>query len=399
MNPKDRFLENLGYDSSIDYEPLEKFVREEIIPGVKDRDAGDVFPIEIFQELGKLGWLHSYIPKEMGGLGLTSVQLCQYFRKIGFGSAGIATSSIANVLAAVPILHYGSEDLKKRVVADILENHSLLSFAFTEPDAGSDVFRIKTRAKRVSDGYLLKGQKCFITNGNFSTHYTIVAFLEGIDHPRKAATVFYVQKGTKGLSTGNPMMKLGHRESNTTELFLDDVFVPAEHRLGGEGQGLQVAFNSLQRSRTFFAASAMGVCDRANEITLDHLRKTHRFNGPLLDQPAIQHSLASHYPEQEACWLLTCAASHLWDTGVSRLTESSMAKSYSGKVAMSFVSKCLELCAGLGYSRDLEIERLFRDAKLFEIIEGPTLVQQAIISKELFRSEPSEKRNELKTAA
>lgn len=372
-------------EDALALEAVRRFVREELRPRAAAWDKTHMFPIEAFRKFHELGWLQAFVPETLGGAGLSSLKLCDLMREVGAGSAGFATSLIAVMLAGVPVVEFGSEELKRRSVQRFSEHFSLWSFCFTEPDAGSDVFRIRTRARRVDGGYRLVGQKCFATNANFAEHFVVIALIQGAENPRAASIALYLPRSSAGLAFGEPWAKLGHRSSNTTEVFFEDVFVPAEHRIGKESEGFRVAFHSLQRSRLFFAAAAAGVCDYAGELVLADLKQRVRYDKPLLAQPVIQDRLADMYTRKEAAWQLTRHAAKLWDAGRESLTESSMAKLFSGNMAVDFVGNCMELLGGPGYAEDAEIARLYRDAKLFEIIEGPSFVQKAIIAKELFR--------------
>lgn len=384
--------------SDIDLESLKKFVRTKIIPGNKQRDDEATFPIDLFQELHSLGFITAFLPEPYGGSELSTTDLISVARELAYGSSGITTSFIANMLALVPVFQFGSDELRRKIASQSLAKLSLSSFCFTEPEAGSDVLRIKTEAKRVPGGYQLSGQKTFITNANYADHYVIVARTGDSTNPKKALSLFYVPAGTKGLSIGKPIQKMGHRDSNTSEVFLDKVFVPDEHRIGEEGDGLKIAIFSLTRSRTLFAASAVGLCDRACDLTTRFLAERVHFGKPLSDQPAIRNLLAQLKTEAQAAWLLACSAASEWDQGSYQLTPSSMAKMYSGQVAVRFASGALELMGGWGYTCEYEIERIYRDAKLYEIIEGPTFVQQVIIAKEMFSQLESESRSKLKAA-
>jgi acyl-CoA dehydrogenase len=364
---------------------VRRFVRQELRPNAAAWDQTHTFPIEAFRKFHELGWLQAFVPEGLGGAGFSSLALCDLMREVGAGSSGFATSLIAVMLAGVPVVEFGSEELKRRSVRHFCEHFALWSFCFTEPDAGSDVFRIRTRARRVDGGYRLVGQKCFATNASFSEHFVVIALIEAEEQPRAASIALYLPRSSAGLGFGEPWAKLGHRSSNTTEVFFDDVFVPEEHRIGREGDGFRVAFHSLQRSRLFFAAAATGVCDYAGELVLTDLKDRIRYGKPLLTQPVIQDRLADMYTRKEASWQLTRHAARLWDAGRESLTESSMAKLFSGNMVVEFVGNCMELLGGSAYADDGEIARLYRDAKLFEIIEGPSFVQKAIIAKELFR--------------
>lgn len=378
-------VKSIPYESAFDLSSLRAFIRQRVLPGTKQRDLHGQFPEGLFRDLHSMGWLEPFIPAELGGSGATTIDMIHIAREVAYGSPGMATSMAGNMLAATPILRHGTQELREQFCKDVLGNFRLSSFCFTEPDAGSDILSISTKAVRVPGGYRLSGKKCFITNANYASHFVVVAKVEGISHPRKAMTVFYVPARAEGVSVGQAYDKLGHRESNTSEVFFENVFIPESHRIGDEGMGLSVAVQSLEKSRSFLAAAAVGLCDRAGDLVKENLGSRIRCGKLLLSQPPVQTFLAQLYTEAQAAWLLTCHASAEWDSeNHSELKYSSMAKLYAGQIAEKFASGALELFGGWGFVKEFEVERLYRDSKLFQIIEGPTFVQQLIIAKELF---------------
>lgn len=392
-------MSELKTTSSYDLSSLKRFVNEKIIPGSKDRDVNSEFPVSLFDELHRLGWMQAFIPEEFGGLGASTSELIRIIRALAYGSPGMATSLSASMTAVLAIILGAKEGLRARVCEDILNNPSFASFCFTEPDCGSDVLSIKTKAVPVEGGYLLTGKKCFVTNANFSKHLVVVAKIDGIEHPKKAITLFYIPSDAKGLSKGTAYDKMGQRDSNTGELFFDQIFVSEKNRIGQEGEGLSIAIRSLQRSRTTFAAAAVGLCDRAGDLVKNYLEERVLYGKPLITQPAIRNSLAQLHTEKEAVWLLTCVAATEWEQDHFEFRFSSMAKLMAGQIAVKFASQSLEFFGGWGYMKEYEIERIYRDAKFYEIAEGPTFVQQIIIAKELFSEPQVVKSGLLKKAA
>ncbi|MCM2276783.1 MAG: acyl-CoA dehydrogenase family protein [Oligoflexia bacterium] len=369
--------------SKLDLHPLREFARRRFLPSARERDEKHLFPIELLGELHSLGYLNAFVPQALGGIEARTIDLLSISREVAFASPGTTCTMAGHMLALVPLLRYAEPALREEVARAVLSRLSLASFCFTEPEAGSDILRIRTEARRTPGGYLLNGQKCFITNANYAEHFVVVARLQGETDSRKALTLFYIPAGSKGLSTGKPLSKLGQRDSNTSEVYFEDVFVPERHRIGAEGEGLRNARMSLARSRTFFAASAVGLCDRALALAEHFVAERHHYGQPLIAQPNIRSLLARLRTEVQAAWLLSCNSAAEWDAGNFKLSPSSMAKMFAGRVASEVTSQCLELHGGWGYTTEFEVERLYRDAKLYEIIEGPTFVQQAIIAKEV----------------
>jgi acyl-CoA dehydrogenase len=370
--------------ADIDFANLRRFVREKILEGARERDENEHFPLELLQQLHQLGYFSMIVPKGLGGDEFSLPNMITAAREIAYGSPGITVTMAGNMLAMGAILRFGKPALRDKIAQQVLSRLSLGSFCFTEAHSGSDIMSIKTTGKNVDGGYRISGQKCFITNANYADHFVVMAKLEGARNPKECMAAFYLPRNSEGLSFGKPLKKLGHRDSNTTEVYLDNVFVPSEHLLGTEGGGLQVAVFSLERSRTFLSSSALGVCDRARDLVVEFLGNREHYGKPLLSQPAIRNLLSQLETELQAAWLLTCAAAAQWEAGNYELCASSMAKMYSAQVVGRFTSSAMELFGGWGFSKEFEIERLFRDAKLYEVFEGPTFVQQTIIAKELF---------------
>ncbi|MEO5971481.1 MAG: acyl-CoA dehydrogenase family protein [Bdellovibrionia bacterium] len=364
--------------------PLQEFIRNRVIPGAAERDASLTIPLNLYKELFDLGWWTAFLPSEFGGAGVSTVDLCHVLKAIAFGSPGMATSYAANMAAVVTIFQFGSDALKKDVLTKLAGQFSFASLCFTEADSGSDVLSIKTTATRVTGGYVLSGSKCFITNANYADHLVIVAKIKGVEDPRKSMSVFYASAHSQGISTGKPLRKMGQRDSNTSEVFFDKVFIPADHLIGKEGDAFKISGQTLQKSRTILAASAIGLCERASELVREHLGRRILYSKPLIEQPTIRCFLAQLHAEMTAAWYVTLAAAQGWDEGNYQMKLSSMAKLLAGRAVVNFTGGVLELHAGWGYTLEFEIERLYRDAKLYEILEGPTFVQQTIIAKELF---------------
>jgi len=387
MEPHKKKMTRIAIDSELDFQDVIKFIREKVLKSANDNKDDPSFPIEIFQELHKMGWLYAFLPESLGGSGIKTIDLACFSRELAYASSGVFSSFTVNVLGLTPILLYGSEELKKRVCQDFVSHFGLFSYCMTEPDTGTNITQARTQAKKVPGGYIINGKKHFITNANFSQHLTVFASLDKGDSQTNL-TAFYIPASTKGVSRGKPLKKLGQRDSNTGELYFDSVFVPEENRIGGEGQGLKIAMHCLQRSKTMIAAAGVGVCQRAFDLASDYLETRKIYPKPLLSFQTIQNQLAQLETQASAAWLLTCQAANFWENGLNirdfALKEASMAKMFSTDVAVHYVSEVLELFGGYGFTQEFEIERLYRDVRLLEIYEGATLVQQILISKELF---------------
>lgn len=376
-------------DSDLDLTHLKRFVRSKVIPLANTLREDSPFPIEIYEELHRMGWLTGYIPEELGGQGISTLDLMCMARELGYGSAGVFTSVAVNILAMTAVLLYAPEALRAELCRDFTSRFFLWSFCMTEPESGSNISDPHSTAKRTSGGYLLSGHKWLITNANQAEKYIVFAGVPSGDTPRKNLTGFYVPADSQGITKVGPLRKLGQHDSDTGEIFFDDVFIPESHRIGAEGDGIRVARHTLQRSKTLIAGASVGVCARAYDLVTTYLRDRMIYPKPLLSFPVIQNQLAQLETEARAAWLLSCDAAAAWERGKSigqlAIKEASMAKMYASHTAVKYVSEALELMGGYGYAREAEISRLYRDCRLLEIYEGPTLVQQALISRELFR--------------
>ncbi len=364
-----------------------KFVRDRVLGNAAERDLTAKFDEDLFRELHSLGYLQAFIPAELGGQGAPLIDLACISRELAYGSSGTATTFYANILGFTPVLYYAPELLRRRLAKEALSKLSLWSFCMTEPNTGTDIGNSEARARRVEGGYRLSGKKCFITNAGIASHLLVFARIdeEGSGKPR--ITAFYVPADSKGVTRGKALKKMGQRDSNTGELFFDDVFIPEGHRIGEEGQGLKIASRSIQRSRTLIAAAGVGASRRALDIARGYLQERKLYGGkPLLSLPPVENLLSQLHTEVEAAWMLTCMAAWAWENKENARKESSMAKLYSSDIAARVSSEVLELFGGYGCSQEYEIERIFRDTKLLELFEGSTFIQQTLIGKELFRA-------------
>ncbi len=366
-----------------------QFSQLQIKPGVFGRDQKSEFPLEIFQQLYSQGWLKAAAQKEYGGTEIQTSQLIHWAREMATVSSGIFISSLGHILGQSPLFIFGSKDLRKKLAPDKAPSLSLWSFCMTEPAAGTDIFNIQTHAKRVPGGFLLTGQKHLITNASFSDHLSVFAKLWIPEKQKEAISVFYVPAGTTGVKRGDRLEKFGLRESNTGGLIFSEVFVPEENLIGEPGQGIEILYRCIQKSKTLIAAAAVGICDRALQLAQERLNGRISQGKSLLDRPVISSMLAQLHTEARAAWLLTCEAAAAWDAGEPAIKEASMAKLFAADVAVKTVSETMELHGGYSYNIESEIQRLYRDVKALEIVEGASFVQQALIARELFRESKS----------
>jgi len=377
----------ISIKSDLELDSLRKWVRSKLLPAVNISSKQEVIHDQHFKDLSDLGFLTCGIPGKFKGPGLTMSHMIDIAREISYGSAGIALSTTVTWFAQAVLDTYANDLIKDKVYSNCLNEMALLSFCMTEPNAGTDVRQIETRAVQKGDRFLISGEKCFITNASLSSHLIVFARVE---NPKRGGilkdgiSAFYVPGNSQGLTRGSNISKLGLRESNTGGLFFDQVEVPQDHLLGEVGQGLKILNHCIQWSKTLLAAICSGIGDRVFDLLSEYLRGRRHYGKSLIDLPTIRCQIAEHQTETQAAWLLTCLAANLLDSGQLAVKEASMAKDYCSNVIFRFASEALELFGSYGYTTEFEIERLFRDARAFKIVEGASLVQKSIIAKELF---------------
>jgi alkylation response protein AidB-like acyl-CoA dehydrogenase len=348
--------------------------------------------MEIPRMLHEKGFLQLITPKIYGGQGAEVADLIWVIRELSYGSPSVAATYIGNLLGYSAVLLYAKDDLRETLAREHLMKFSLWSFAMTEGGAGSDLANIATRARRVPGGFVLNGEKNFITNASHSSHMAIFAQLgdEGI-------SCFYIKGDQEGLSRGPAFTKICWKKANTGTLLFKDVFVPESHLLGEPGRGLRILTHCLNRSKTLLGAMGVGISQRAVDLCIERLQATERFEKALIDQPAIRHQLARMATQTESAWMMVARAAATWDAGLAAVKESSMAKLVGGSTAVSVADQAMELFGARGLFQDYEVSRLLSDAKAIEIVEGPSLVQELLIAKEILPHGKKKKKADLYT--
>jgi acyl-CoA dehydrogenase len=376
----------IGFDLTQEQTALQdmarKFAANEIRPRAVECDHAGTFPEDIFEKAFGLGLMSGYIPEEYGGLGLKALDTCIIEEELAWGCSGIATSMTCNGLALTPILVAGTEDQKKRFVAPFAEKLRYASFCLTEPGSGSDAGGIATTAKREGDGYTINGRKCFITNGSYAAQYTVFASTDR-SKGHKGLSAFVVPRSLPGVSVGKKEDKMGQRASDTADVLFEDVKVPAENRLGKEGEGFKIAMITLDYARPTVAAMSVGVARAAFELAMQYSKERVQFGVPIAMNQAIHFLLADMAMDIEAARLLTYKGAWLLDAGKRNTKESSFAKAFAADLAMRVTTDAVQIYGGYGYMRDYPVEKLMRDAKLLQIYEGTSQIQRMVIAKEI----------------
>ena len=360
-----------------------RFSRDEIVPVAAEYDEREEIPWEVIRKAHASGLMNLDIPEEYGGQGLDHLTTVMVIEELAAGCAGICSTMTGNSLAALPILIAGTEE-QKRMLQPVLSGPRLMAFCLTEPNAGSDVGSITTTARREGDRYVLNGTKCFITNGGVASLYVVFASTDR-SQGAKGLSAFIVPGDTPGLSAGKKEKKMGIRSSQTTEIILENVRVPAANLLGREGDGFKIAMKTLDISRPSVGAQALGVARAALEHALVYARQRVQFGRPIAEQQAIQFMLADMAMEVEAARLMVWRAAWLIDQGLPVTVEGAMAKCYAGDVAVRVTTEAVQVFGGYGYMRDYPVEKLMRDAKIMQIYEGTNQIQRLVVARGLLR--------------
>jgi len=361
-----------------------RFARAEIAPVAARLDRDEEFPRAICEKAFELGLINLTLPEEVGGPGLSHVEQVLVNEEIAAGCVAVATTLVANDLALLPIVLSGTPDQQRRLLQPFTERLRFASFCLTEPGAGSDAGGIATRAHRDGDHYVLEGTKCFITNGGVAEQLTVFATVDP-KLGRRGIGCFVVEGRPPGLTVAKKEEKMGQRASETVMLHFDGVRVPAQNRIGAEGEGFQVAMSTLDNSRPITAIFAVGIARSALEHALAYARERRQFGRPIAELQAIQFMLADMASDIEAARLLTWKAAWLLDHGERNTLVSSHAKRFAADMAMKATTDAVQIFGGYGYSKEYPVEKLMRDAKLIQIYEGTSQVQRVVIARELLR--------------
>lgn len=354
------------------------FCEKEVKEQCKDYDKSGEWPKEIYDKAIDMQLQSLEIPEEYGGPGLSRVDVAALIEEMAIADAGFAMTISASGLGTKPVLIAGNEEQKQRV-CDIIVNGGFGAFALTEPGAGSDAGAGTTTAVREGDEYVLNGRKCFITNGGIADFYCITAMTDkskGV----KGISMFLVEKGTPGLSAGHEEDKLGIRTSNTTDVVLEDVRVPAENLLGKEGDGFKIAMQTLDQARAWVACVATGIAQRGINEAIAYGKERIQFGKPIIRNQALQFKIADMDIKTETARQMVANALTRMDTGLPYGREAAIAKCYAGDIAMDVASEAIQMFGGYGYSRDYPVEKLLRDAKIFQIFEGTNEVMHIVIA-------------------
>jgi acyl-CoA dehydrogenase len=360
-----------------------EFAEKEIRPVAAEHDEHQTHPAGVIAKAHRLGLMNVHIPEELGGPGLSVFDGILIGEELSWGCSGIAVSLIVNTLGSAPVLLAGTDEQKRAWLLQLLEEPLLCSFALTEPNAGSDVSGIQTTAVRQGEDYVINGSKMFITNAGHASWMVVFAATDK-SKGHKGLSAFVVPADADGVTVEKHLDKMGQRATDTSALAFQDVKVPAANRLGEEGEGFKIAMRTLDHTRPGTAIGAVGVARAAYELSVDYSRERVQFGQPIAMNQGVNFLIADMAAEIEAARLLAWQAAWLLDQGKRATLQSSFAKRFASDTAMKVTTDAVQIFGGYGYMKEYPVEKLMRDAKLFQIYEGTSQIQRLVIAREIF---------------
>jgi alkylation response protein AidB-like acyl-CoA dehydrogenase len=363
-----------------------EFARQEIAPYAAEWDREKRYPEEVMRKLADLGFLGMRIPERYGGLGLDTFTYLTVLEELAVADAGTSISlSVHNSLPVSMLLAHASEEQRERWLPAMARGEVLAAFSLSEAGAGSDAAAVRAQARRVSDGWVLEGEKAWVTNGDTADLLVTIVRTDTPDdrRGRRGMSVFLIPAGTDGVEPGKPEDKMGLRSSRTTTITLRDVHLTDQYLLGKEGEGYLYALRALDNGRMGVAAQAIGIGRGALEHAIRYAGEREQFGKPIKDFQAIQFKLADMATRLNAARALLFETARAVEAGGAVTERASMAKLFATESAMWVTNQAVQIYGGYGYMRDYPVERLFRDAKVTEIYEGTSEVQRIVIARGL----------------
>lgn len=364
-------------------EAVRQFAQERLAPGAAIRDREHAFPRAELTEMGELGFLGMLVPEEWGGSDLGTVTYALALEEIAAGDGACSTIvSVHSSVGCAPILRFGTEEQKQRFLPKMASGEWIGGFALTEPQAGSDASALKTRARRDGDHYVIDGSKQFITSGK-NGNVVIVFAVTDPTAGKKGISAFIVPTDTPGYEVVSVEHKLGQHSSDTCALAFTNMRIPAENRLGEEGEGYKIALANLEGGRIGIAAQSVGMARAAFEAACAYAKERVTFGKPIIEHQAVAFRLADMATKIEAARQMVLHAAALREAGKPCLTEASMAKLVASEMAEQVCSAAIQIHGGYGYLADYPVERIYRDVRVCQIYEGTSDVQRLVIARGL----------------
>lgn len=359
------------------------FAKNEMRPVAAHHDETGEYPWEVLKKAHESGLMNTHIEAEYGGLGLGAVDGILIAEELAWGCSGIGTAIEANGLAQQPVILGGSEHIKRKYLAPMTEKLSMCAYAVTEPGAGSDVQALKTTAVKKGDKWVINGSKMWITNAGVADWYFVVAVTDPTKLARGGMTGFVVERNSPGITVGRKEQNMGQRASDTRGITFEEVEVPDENVVGQVGDGWKLAMAAFDYTRPAVSAAAIGVARAAMEYAQEYALERKTFGQPIANHQAIAFMLADMAMEIEAGRLLCWKAAWMKDSHLRNTKEAAYAKAFCADVVMKTTTNAVQIYGGYGYSKEYPVEKLMRDAKIFQIYEGTSQIQRVIVSREM----------------
>ncbi len=382
-------LFNLTEEQLMIQSMVREFSRKVVAPTAAERDKTKEFPAKNFKQMGELGLMGMMIPPEYGGEGADAISYVLALSEIAYSCASTSVvMSVQNSIVCESILKYGTEDQKKKFLIPLASGKIIGAFALTEPDAGSDPVSQTTTAVKDKDEYVINGTKRFITSGKNSSVVIVTAKTdESAGH--RGISAFLVPKGLAGFSVGHIEDKMGLRASDTTDLIFENCRVPAENILGKEGDGFKIAMSGLDGGRIGIAAQSLGVAEAAFDASVKYTRQRRQFGCAISKHQGIRWQIADMATQIEAARQLILSAAAMKDRKEKFTTQASMAKLFASEMVNQITARAIQLHGGYGFTKDYDVERYFRDARVFTIYEGTSEIQRIVISNNILKDKRS----------
>jgi alkylation response protein AidB-like acyl-CoA dehydrogenase len=378
-------LYSLGEERDALRESIRALAEKEIAPYAFEVDQQSRYPSEAHKALTQAGFHAIHIPEQYGGEGADSIVACIVIEEVARVDASASLIPAVNKLGSTPIILSGSEELKQKVLPSIASGESMISYALSEREAGSDTVSMRTRAEQDGDEWVLNGTKAWITNGGVSDWYTVMAKTDP-DKGANGISAFVVHRDDPGFSVGPKEHKLGIKGSPTTEIYFENCRIPGDRIIGAPGTGLKTAFATLDHTRPTIGAQAVGIAQGALDVAVDYVRERKQFGQAVADFQGVQFMLADMAMNTEAARHLVYAAAARAERGGGNMgLIASASKCFASDTAMSVTTDAVQLFGGAGYTVDFPVERMMRDAKITQIYEGTNQIQRMVMARNLLK--------------
>ena len=376
---------NFTEEQKMIQESAKDFAENEIAPTAIERDINAIFPTEIVNKMGELGFMGMMVSPDYGGAGMDTISYVLAMIEISKVDASLGVvMSVNNSLVCWGLENYGSDFIKEKYLTPLAQGEKLGSFALSEPEAGSDATKQKTTADKDGDFYVLNGIKNWISNGQSADYHLVMATTDK-EKAHKGISTFLVEKGIEGFGYGVKEDKLGIRSSDTCSLTFDNCKVPVENLVWEEGKGFNFAMNTLNGGRIGIASQAIGIAEASMEASIKYAQERKAFGKEIAKFQAIQFMISDMAVKIDAAKMLTFKAATVKDAGKSFVSEAAMAKLYASKISVECALDAIQIHGGYGYVREYLVERYLRDAKITEIYEGTSEIQRIVIARSLLK--------------